>query len=196
MARHDGGEIIAYRRKVVESEWRRGSESNRRIKVLQTSPLPLGYRALKSTLAPDPQKVYRSVCESTQGKCPRNEGWASESMERETGFEPATSTLARSHSTTELLPLSSEHYKRVATARQTFEGNRLPLEPCVSSVSEGVPHPLMLTTVPGLGLCWPGRMFFMVSRPLRVLLGSNDLAITHVNDLVSVFSGFRIVRDH
>ena len=26
--------------------WRRGSESNRRIKVLQTSPLPLGYRAL------------------------------------------------------------------------------------------------------------------------------------------------------
>jgi hypothetical protein len=29
-----------------------------------------------------------------------------EKMERETGFEPATSTLARSHSTTELFPLS------------------------------------------------------------------------------------------
>ena len=28
-----------------------------------------------------------------------------EKLERETGFEPATSTLARSHSTTELLPL-------------------------------------------------------------------------------------------
>ena len=28
-------------------KWRRGSESNRRIKVLQTSPLPLGYRALQ-----------------------------------------------------------------------------------------------------------------------------------------------------
>ncbi len=28
--------------------WRRGPESNRRIKVLQTSPLPLGYRALGS----------------------------------------------------------------------------------------------------------------------------------------------------
>lgn len=27
-------------------------------------------------------------------------------VERETGFEPATSTLARSHSTTELFPLS------------------------------------------------------------------------------------------
>ena len=29
-----------------------------------------------------------------------------ENLERETGFEPATSTLARSHSTTELLPLN------------------------------------------------------------------------------------------
>ncbi len=29
-------------------------------------------------------------------------------LERETGFEPATSTLARSHSTTELFPLKSE----------------------------------------------------------------------------------------
>jgi hypothetical protein len=29
-----------------------------------------------------------------------------ENLERETGFEPATSTLARSHSTTELLPLT------------------------------------------------------------------------------------------
>ena len=28
-------------------------------------------------------------------------------LERETGFEPATSTLARSHSTTELLPLGT-----------------------------------------------------------------------------------------
>jgi hypothetical protein len=28
------------------SRWRRGPDSNRRIKVLQTNPLPLGYRAL------------------------------------------------------------------------------------------------------------------------------------------------------
>ncbi len=55
--------------------WRRQSESNRRIAVLQTTALPLGYAAKK--------------------------------MERETGFEPATSTLARSHSTTELFPLIS-----------------------------------------------------------------------------------------
>ena len=33
-------------------KWRRGSESNRRIKVLQTSPLPLGYRAAVPNLAP------------------------------------------------------------------------------------------------------------------------------------------------
>ena len=31
-------------------------------------------------------------------------------LERETGFEPATSTLARSHSTTELLPLAGLFY--------------------------------------------------------------------------------------
>jgi hypothetical protein len=34
----------------VEKDWRRGSGSNRRIKVLQTSPLPLGYRALTSKM--------------------------------------------------------------------------------------------------------------------------------------------------
>ena len=33
--------------KQLRKEWRRGSGSNRRIKVLQTSPLPLGYRALE-----------------------------------------------------------------------------------------------------------------------------------------------------
>src|SRR5271155_898756 len=33
-----------------------------------------------------------------------------ENLERETGFEPATSTLARSHSTTELLPLVASFY--------------------------------------------------------------------------------------
>ena len=44
------------------------------IKVLQTSALPLGYAALKKY------------------------------MERKTGFEPATPTLARWCSTTELLP--------------------------------------------------------------------------------------------
>ena len=41
-------------------------------------------------------------------------GWAfaSGSLERETGFEPATSTLARLHSTAELLPLSFPNRER------------------------------------------------------------------------------------
>ena len=37
-------------------------------------------------------------------------------MERETGFEPATSTLARLHSTTELLPLNEERLLRHSPA--------------------------------------------------------------------------------
>ena len=61
------------------------------IEVLQTSALPLGYRALEKTPAG---------------------GEGRQSLERETGFEPATSTLARSHSTTELLPLSKRDYKQ------------------------------------------------------------------------------------
>ena len=34
-------------------------------------------------------------------------------MERETGFEPATSTLARSHSTTELFPLATKPKRNI-----------------------------------------------------------------------------------
>src|SRR5208282_111350 len=39
-------------------------------------------------------------------------------MERETGVEPATSTLARSRSTTELLPLDELDYNQAASPRQ------------------------------------------------------------------------------
>ena len=79
---------------ISTGSWRRGAESNRRIKVLQTSPLPLGYRALITKLASYPVKVYS----------PKETKGLVENLERETGFEPATSTLARSHSTAELLP--------------------------------------------------------------------------------------------
>jgi hypothetical protein len=54
--------------------------------------------------------------EAASGFEPENSGFADrclttwlcrqKKMERETGFEPATSTLARSHSTTELFPLN------------------------------------------------------------------------------------------
>ena len=39
-------------------------------------------------------------------------------LERETGVEPATSTLARSRSTTELLPLGEFDYKQVKRLQQ------------------------------------------------------------------------------
>jgi hypothetical protein len=44
--------------RATEEIWRRGSESNRRIKVLQTSPLPLGYRALRIKLAARQECVH------------------------------------------------------------------------------------------------------------------------------------------
>src|SRR6516225_4868774 len=43
-------------------------------------------------------------------------------MERETGFEPATSTLARSHSTTELLPLSRAKSDYIASENEGQTG--------------------------------------------------------------------------
>ena len=58
---------------------------NRRITALQAVALPLGQAAIIDGAG---------------------NGWSRKRMERETGFEPATSTLARSHSTTELFPLS------------------------------------------------------------------------------------------
>jgi hypothetical protein len=44
--------------------WRRGSESNRRIKVLQTSPLPLGYRAISHNCTAGPDRTRSGNCDS------------------------------------------------------------------------------------------------------------------------------------
>src|SRR5215475_3905305 len=49
-------------------------------------------------------------------------------MERETGFEPATSTLARSHSTTELFPLA-EPLKYHDRLDQGYGGVRVEPDP-------------------------------------------------------------------
>ena len=66
--------------------WRRHPDLNRGIKVLQTLALPLGYSAiLACPKAFDKIKTVRM-------------------LERETRFEPATFTLARWRSTTELFP--------------------------------------------------------------------------------------------
>ena len=61
------------------------------MEVLQTSALPLGDGA---------DRLSRGKCRT------RGRGLTEKKLERETGFEPATSTLARSHSTTELFPLT------------------------------------------------------------------------------------------
>ena len=67
-------------------------------------------------------------CIYRRTKSPANAGLV-KSLERETGVEPATSTLARSRSTTELLPLGSEDYNiasgypKSTTEAQSHKGN-------------------------------------------------------------------------
>ena len=68
---------------------RRHPDLNRGIEVLQTSALPLGYAAV--LLYPLEQAGFPG-------------GLSALCMERETGVEPATPTLARWCSTTELFP--------------------------------------------------------------------------------------------
>src|ERR1700733_10605632 len=68
---------------VAEKEWRRGSESNRRIKVLQTSPLPLGYRAPAQYVSvpckKSPSRVEdwsgRKLWSGRRGSNPRHRPW-------------------------------------------------------------------------------------------------------------------------
>jgi hypothetical protein len=105
-------------------EWRRGSESNRRIKVLQTSPLPLGYRAILHNCNAGPGRNQSGKCDFqtiTARFAGSNEIFSltrtplealgtlrqGSHLERETGLEPATLALARRCSTTELLPHTS-----------------------------------------------------------------------------------------
>jgi hypothetical protein len=52
-----------------------------------------------------PIKVLQTSALATWPRRLSNQnGWIKKEMEREKGFEPSTSTLARLHSTTELLP--------------------------------------------------------------------------------------------
>ena len=72
--------------------WRRHPDLNRGIKVLQTLALPLGYSAVFA---------YFSIWKLKK----KQYGY----LERETRFEPATFTLARWRSTTELFPHLNPH---------------------------------------------------------------------------------------
>src|ERR1700689_5118316 len=87
-------------------------------------------------------------------------------MERETGFEPATSTLARSPSTTELLPLSTTDYNKALRTTVKF-----------------VPF-------------HTSRRAASIARPLRIVRSVHDFAIAHVNDPVSKACCLRIMSDH
>jgi hypothetical protein len=72
------------------------------VEVLQTSALPLGDRA----------GLHDIQNQHAKTKSPSKPGL--KKLERETGIEPATSTLARSHSTAELLPLADLFYSTCA----------------------------------------------------------------------------------
>ena len=91
--------------------WRRRPDLNRRWRFCRPLPYHLataprgrphrGDRALMRRTVPDEKRA--PTARSARPLPRRARG---EEMERETGFEPATSTLARSHSTTELFPLN------------------------------------------------------------------------------------------
>ena len=101
--------------------WRRGPGSNRRIKVLQTSPLPLGYRAPGWPPQPGVKAGGRSKLLAAQF-------FSRSCLERETRFELATLALARRCSTTELLPLPCRFppiaagHKPHSISRKTLQG--------------------------------------------------------------------------
>ena len=94
--------------------WRRHPESNRGIKVLQTSALPLGYGAVSSRPQATLFQCSDVLCHSAGHQyinrqplgCPAYKNQRARIcfvpvtfLERITGIEPATSTLARSRST-------------------------------------------------------------------------------------------------
>src|SRR6185369_15016846 len=87
------------------------------MEVLQTSALPLGDGA--DILLPR-EMITREAAGYSTGLGParaRRRG----NVERGTGFEPATSTLARSHSTTELFPPATTPKR--TTAAETQQGS-------------------------------------------------------------------------
>ena len=99
-------------------KWRRHPDLNRRITVLQTAALPLGYAAAKTP-------VNKSENPKSPGTSdyPPYGSRSNAFMERETGFEPATSTLARLHSTAELFPHCVFYIIQNRASCQTFNAS-------------------------------------------------------------------------
>src|SRR4051794_17425157 len=84
------------------------------MEVLQTSALPLGYGAARTCRKVSEGRARRRGVAAEVATAARVR---ERKLERETGFEPATSTLARSHSTTELFPLASRSATSECTTR-------------------------------------------------------------------------------
>src|SRR4051812_44686986 len=74
--------------------WRRRPDLNRGWRFCR--PLPYHLATVPNLARNEERAVKARACILEQAR----------EVERETGFEPATSTLARSHSTTELFPLA------------------------------------------------------------------------------------------
>jgi hypothetical protein len=182
------------RRKV----WRRGPGSNRRIKVLQTSPLPLGYRALAG----------QPFCWTYFPTTLANPAGAGRRLERETRFELATLALARRCSTTELLPLKSIPELMYPSAfgslasRLSYSG----IAVVANSSIPGGPNEVKLVTGFGVGvsICgssMPAPTCGMLSRHWLcagsgALLFADDLAVAHVEDSGGNCGRFGVMGDH
>ena len=121
---------------------------------LRSFPLPPGYRASAPiTLALRPEKIHL-----------RRAGSEQINLERETGFEPATSTLARSHSTTELLPLVPSFYSTCAfrdnSLHAQFTARAIRAIPAMSTryrFWHQQRFPTLRCTTPGPHVLWRGR---------------------------------------
>src|SRR5437867_13000746 len=83
--------------------------------------LTIRFKAVDRTVADSPPSRLRRYGGQPSRGLPTEARASERRLERETGFEPATSTLARSHSTTELFPLDRLKYH---TAGFAFKATR------------------------------------------------------------------------
>src|SRR5579863_7672386 len=100
--------------------WRRGSESNRRVKVLQTSPLPLGYRAPtpyvsvleEKSPSAEEQPGHKKIWSGRRGSNPRHRPWQGRAL-------PLSYSRSFSHSTA-LAHFVTIHCTRTGTRFSSF----------------------------------------------------------------------------
>ena len=106
------------------------------MEVLQTSALPLGYAAMGRRFTPADSSCPNGRCQDTRAR--RGHGTT---VERERGFEPPTSTLARLHSTTELLPQRATGDVGVDHSKGAVKKTVSVPAPCVKSRDQKSPDP-------------------------------------------------------